>query len=226
MSSSKAYLIGRMLSQDPANGLSSSEYRRKIGVMSQPQDLSQKARLKLYMKSVMGGLSEAESQRIIDTNPYLQVSPDSLQLGHRVIDFSNTERQVQEVSRFKSRKGVNGNAQMPDFDREYPFTIDKLEEFSNSSLGIQAGESEKRKTKRVVSKEEAERRASTGKQAITVWQQFYAKTSRWPVFDNMEGKKKKAVSLLYKHAKENGVSSIIKFQNMRFKNFEEFSQHV
>jgi hypothetical protein len=159
----KAYIIGRMLSTNPASGLSTKDYREKIGVMSDPSDLSitkylhenqsggsndtsHRSALQRKVKQLFGGLSEDEAAKIMATTGE-QIDPRTLVLGVPLIDHSSTNAQLQELARKRAKLGVPSTSAMPTFDRPYPdigvnpvqsepLNLLDMEEFSRDPDGL------------------------------------------------------------------------------------------
>ena len=201
--------------------------------------------LKDHVKKLIGGLSEQDSLKIMQTNPYMQTTPTALSLGNNIIDYSNTDIALHSSLSKRARTKTPINSLFVDATRKFPLgDVPRLEsepellvDFSgftqatDQSLWEKGEKYEKKggRQKRVnkpLSIESKAKRIQMGSQALGVWQEFYSKCSSWKTFDNMKGNKRKAISLLYQHVKKNGFGDVDAIKGNRFASFEEFAQYL
>ena len=224
----KAYIAMRMLSSNPANGLSPADYRRKVGVRT----ADSKSTLADEVTRLMGGLSETEAARILATAPYLNVDPANLVLGKNLIDHSEMNSQLLK------RKNKFGNMQEPRIDRElpglkeafldpnsrqyqeqFPFDdpipqIPQNHDFGGDGEyddGFYQGSELPRQRKAV-------RVNKAGKvikpRSKSEWNKFVQKVSKWQSLSTMGLQKMKALSLLY--AEANTCGDLKQFVKLEF----------
>ena len=231
----KQYIIERMQNSNPANGLSANHFRTQVGT-SNPKLL-----LKNYMKQMVGGLSEEDAKSILATTSYSQMNPSSLILGNKLIDYSKTVQAVRDNTAFRAAHKIPSTDVVPNYDRPFPISAAPqnteepvyVADSTSTSLsglnvvpkGLIAAGDKPKKTMNL-STEQRAKRAENGTKAMSIWTQFYRKCSVWPVFDNMDGHKRKAVSLLYKRSKLHGIESIIPFEGRRYESFEDYQEAV
>ncbi len=201
----KAYIAQRMLSSNPANGLSAKDFRRKVGIITDSKQMLAKE-----VSRLMAGLSDAESERILSTNPYLAVDPSNLALNKNMIDYSSTNAALLR------RKKYPANEQAPRTDREIPhmeaFMIQDEEPESSgdyyrgSPLPDLKAAGAAKKTR-----------------AKSEWNKFVQKVSKWPSLSTMGSNKMRALSLLYKEASQ---SDLKKFAKLEHISPEEMKRHL
>lgn len=224
----KAFIITKQLGSNPANGLSAKHYRQKYGLNL--DTLGSKKTLQLELNRMMGGISEADANKILATNPYLQADPANIKLGKPIIDNSATNRQLMELTAKKVKNGAIPNMQpvrkrkditpsgkipIEQFDGEY-WKSDELptyEDINNAMGGKLRVERTKPKKPRKKSQ----------------WNLFVSKVSKWPSLQNLGGSRLTAVSMLYKAGNEHGIGEFDEFKKkpfVDFKDFEDLYYHI
>ena len=116
-SDDKAYITARMLSADPAHGMSSEHYRALVGVTKSidPKNITggSKKQLKKRMKKMIGGLSEEESRKILSTTSYAQLDPQGLVLGNNIVDYSNSNSLLHANASDRAKNHISSTSQGP-----------------------------------------------------------------------------------------------------------------
>ena len=76
--------------------------------------------LKDHVKKLIGGLSEQDSLKIMQTNPYMQTTPTALSLGNNIIDYSNTDIALHNSLSKRARTKTPINSLFVDATRKFP----------------------------------------------------------------------------------------------------------
>jgi hypothetical protein len=213
----KVFIMQKMLSNNPANGLSAEHFRRKVGVNMKLGN--SKEQLAEAVARIMGGLSDAEANRIMATTPYLAVDPANLQIGRELIDHSGTNHALNA----KRNLGVARNDQAPRKGRQDIIPDGSIEEdiYDDNFFRGKAMPSAKR-----VIEANGGRQKPKRKNKPSEWNMFVSKLSKWPSMKNLGSDKLKAISILYKLAKRDGPESILEFENANFKSFKQFKKEL
>ena len=202
----KVYITERMLESDPARGMSADHFRRTIGVKSSPG----KHKLAIEIEKAMGGLSEDDAERIMATNPYLNVSPDKLVLGNAIRDNSATAKMLMDKSRKKNKRVTMANSVDARVDRK-----DIMEEMGNTTEDIYDEEYYKgdllptlSKTKKGgLQKEKPVKVKKTRRKSE--WNMFVEKLAKWESLAGFRSEKMTVIAALYKKATNEGIEAIM-----------------
>ena len=204
--SEKAYIAQRMLSSNPANGLSASDFRRKVGV----RVADSKTTLADEVTRLMGGLSESEAAKILSTNPYMNVDPANLVLGKSLIDRSETNAALLKVTRRP------GNRQAPRVDRELPMEgfLDPSSAEYRSQNPFEDYDGDFYQGNFLPKLKKAKAGKVTKPRTKSEWNKFVQKVSKWPSLSTMGVNKMKALSLLYAEASTGDIREFIQLEFM------------
>ena len=208
----KAYILNAAISSDPSHEMSTKKPSKKV---SAQQGIG-KSKLVEEIKRLMGGLSEEESQRILETNPYLNVPPERLQLGTSLIDHTVTNNQLMKLSRKKKGKMIGDTETREEQENIFdPYA-------KENSKAVIDGEFYRELELPKVKKVKAG--SVEGKvRKVSEWNLFVKKVSKWPGLSGFGGEKIKVMSKLYKIAKtENGLQLIEKMHDASFDEIQQF----
>ena len=221
----KTYIMGKMLRSNPASGLSAADLRSRgiptkiVPISTVNQNNSElKNVLGGYVERLIGGLSESEAEKIMSTVPYLQTTPNGLLLGNNVIDRSVMNSKLLKERSRKNRLGVNSNAQVPNYEG-YEIQSDDFDEPEHYDDGYYVGRSLPKYDKLFPKKGGSVKKLSE-------WNLFCKKVGKCNAVKNLGSSKIKALSILYKMAKQNGIDSIMDIMEEECSTLSEFEKKL
>ena len=203
----KLFITEKALSADPARGLSAEHYRRKVGVVLPQTIRDSKVTLAEEVNRILGGLSQEEADSILQTNPYLNVSPANLSGDRPIIDISETNAQLLKMAAKKVRKtpipskvesSTESTSPTDHYDADGFYKgIDPPGIFVPKSKKVKGGKA------KPAGKPKQVRRESD-------WNRFVKTVSKWNSLSQFGSDKMPAISILYKRP----ADSIIGFENL------------